>query len=109
MKKIHVLRHSKDGTTCILIRIHKIYYPMNDHIMREIQYIELSITEAIRIMAEIIRQKIRERYNFRQHKTLFPFPLSNAHACPNELFMQLIPHLEKAVSSLHQRTLPKAL
>jgi hypothetical protein len=61
MKKIDVLRHFKHGTTCILIRIHKIYYPMNDHIMREIQYTELSITEAIRIMAEIIRQKIRER------------------------------------------------
>jgi hypothetical protein len=61
MKKKNVLRHSKDGTTCILIRFHKIYNPMKDHIMRKIQYIELSITEAIRIMAEIIRQKIRER------------------------------------------------
>ncbi len=52
------LQHSEDGITRRLIKTRKTNYPVNGHIMRGIQYFELSISEALKLGVEQIRQKV---------------------------------------------------
>jgi hypothetical protein len=57
LKIVDELQHSKDGTTCRLIKTQKTNYPSNGHIMRNIQYLELRTSKGMDKVLEKNRQK----------------------------------------------------